>query len=232
MMCRPALDDQSDLAVIAIEPLYDNWGHLTIKNHHDRLITIPAAVSPNEGYATFRKAGTDMCSSLLEVNPEALRKDWPGGCTETSFEFQVATVRLQTIIDLIPSNIAIEFVKVDAQGSDYDVIASGGNHFRSKSNGNLIFSFLGTSLRRVGAAVIEIQLKKALYVNAKSEKEHVDLFKKSGFSHVSTKLQNLEGTEANMYFINKKMKQPEEDVLPIKQIMRDIGQGRLDDDSE
>eukprot|EP01117_Protostelium_nocturnum_P006488 TRINITY_DN2339_c0_g1_i1.p1 TRINITY_DN2339_c0_g1~~TRINITY_DN2339_c0_g1_i1.p1 ORF type:complete len:313 (+),score=93.08 TRINITY_DN2339_c0_g1_i1:282-1220(+) len=205
MMCRPALDDQKDLAVIAVEPLYDNWGYLTIKNHHDRLITIPAAVSPVEGYATFRKAGTDMCSSLLEVNPDALRKDWPGGCTETSFEFQVATVRLETIIGLIPSNIAIEFVKVDAQGSDYDVIASG-----------------GTAMKRVGAAVIEIQLKKALYVNAKSEEEHIELFRSVGFSHISTKIQNREGTEANMYFTNKKMKQPEKDVLPISVIMRDI----------
>ncbi len=46
---RPSLDTQSDLVVIAFEPLYDQWGHLTIKNRHPRLFTIPAAVSTVQG---------------------------------------------------------------------------------------------------------------------------------------------------------------------------------------
>ncbi|PRP88530.1 ubiquitin C-terminal hydrolase L3 [Planoprotostelium fungivorum] len=198
MMCRPALLEQDDLAVIAFEPLYDNWGHLNIKNHHERLFSFPAAVSPIEGYQAFRRAGTDMCSSLKGVNPEAIRKDWPGGCTETSLTYEVPTVRLETIIEMVPSDIAIEFLKVDAQGSDLDVI---------KSAGKL--------LSRISTIVVEVQLLRPLYAESATEQDFIDYFKIHGFKHTQTKIQNLEKTEANMLFVNSKMVEPKKGSLPL-----------------
>jgi len=205
MMCRPALETQKDLAVLAIEPLYDNWGELTIKNHHARLFTVPAAISPNEGFAKFRRAGTDMCSSLKDVNGDAIRKDWPGGCTETAFTYLVPTLRLDTLIRMVPNNIKIEFLKVDAQGSDLDVIQSAGEE-----------------LVRVGCAVVELQLQRPLYKGSAKEGDFKTLFQQSGFKHEITKIQNLEKTEANMFFINPKMNQPRDGVLPLDQILRDV----------
>jgi len=205
MMTRPSLLEQQDLVVIAFEPLYDNWGELNIKKHHERLYSIPAAVSSKEGYQEFRRAGTDMCSSLKGVNPEAVRKDWPGGCTETSLTYEVPTLRLDTVIKMIPPEMTIEFLKVDAQGSDYDVIQSA-----------------GSELTRVGCAVIEVQLLRPLYADSANEEKFKELFSKSGFRHAKTKIQNLENTEANMLFRNEKMAEPKEGVLPIQDILREI----------
>jgi hypothetical protein len=44
--------------------MYDMWGTLSQKYRHERLIAIPAAVGPQNGWATFRRSSTDMCSSL------------------------------------------------------------------------------------------------------------------------------------------------------------------------
>jgi len=205
MMTRPSLLEQPDLAVIAFEPLYDNWGELNIKNHHERLFSIPAAVSTAEGYQEFRRAGTDMCSSLKGVNADAQRKDWPGGCTETSLTYEVPTLRLDTVIKMIPSDVTIEFLKVDAQGGDYDVVSSA-----------------GVELARIATAVIEVQLLRPLYQDSASEEQFKSLFAKSGFRHAKTKVQNLENTEANMFFRNEGMEQPKDGVLPVGDILREI----------
>ena len=141
MYTRSALDTQEDLAIIAFEPMYDKWGTLIAENGHERMIALPAAVSTtyvnipirdydiyintfmrfSQGYLQFRRAGTDMCSSLSEVDKQANRKDWPGGCTETKYKILVPTLRLDTIVSKLPFDF-VEFIKVDAQGNDFDVV--------------------------------------------------------------------------------------------------------------
>jgi len=106
---------------------------------------------------------------------------------------------------MIPPEITIEFIKVDAQGADYDVIDSA-----------------GTELTRVGAAVIEVQLLRPLYSDSADEEKFKKLFAKSGFRHEKTKVQNLENTEANMLFRNERMEKPAEGVLPLQDILREI----------
>jgi len=175
MYTLPSLRDQEDLAVIAFEPMYDMWGQLALQRHHDRLFAVPAAVSLDNGYAPFRRAGTDMCSSLKAAAEGADQYRWPGGCTGTSFYFGVPIIRLETILELLPSELedggrpAVEFLKVDAQGADFEVVQSAGKH-----------------LRRIGAFIVEVQLE-PLYLDAKNESDYIDYFTQRGFELVQKK---------------------------------------------
>eukprot|EP01121_Diplochlamys_sp_Union-15-3_P014475 TRINITY_DN4610_c0_g1_i2.p1 TRINITY_DN4610_c0_g1~~TRINITY_DN4610_c0_g1_i2.p1 ORF type:complete len:308 (+),score=45.63 TRINITY_DN4610_c0_g1_i2:139-924(+) len=203
MMCRPSLETQDDLGIIAFEPMYDKWGHLFIQNRHERLFSIPAAVGTEEGWGLFRIAATDMCSSLKGVDPNANRKDWPGGCTETKFEVKVPIVRLETIINLLPPDMYVEFLKIDAQGADWEVVSSAGN-----------------LLSRVNMVVVEVQVNKPLYHEAHTEEEYVELFKRHGFEIVRKQLQAK--YEENILFHNMRYPIPEEGVLPLKKIFKDV----------
>jgi FkbM family methyltransferase len=62
-----------------------------------------------------------MCSSLSDVDEETQRKDWPGGCAETKYKIKVPAVRLESIVDRLPIR-RVDFIKIDAQGNDFDVV--------------------------------------------------------------------------------------------------------------
>jgi len=62
-----------------------------------------------------------MCSSLSDIDDDTDKKDWPGGCASTKYKILVPTLRLETIVAHLPVNI-VEFIKIDAQGNDFDVV--------------------------------------------------------------------------------------------------------------
>jgi FkbM family methyltransferase len=182
MYSLPSILEQEDLAVIALEPMFDMWGQLSLQRRHKRLYAIPAAIHVYEGYFPFRRAVTDMCSSLKDVVEAAKYQRWSGGCDGTSYTFNVPTLRLETIIELLPEDLPIEFVKVDAQGSDFEVMQSAGR-----------------LLRRIHAFVVEVQLK-PLYAGVKNESDYIDFFGRLGFEMVVKKMQNTK--EENILFRN------------------------------
>jgi len=188
MYTFPHLKKNEDLGVIAFEPMYDKWGELFFNKHSPRLFPIPAAVSLENGLITFRRAATDMCSSIKGIEKGAEKIKWPGGCRDTAFEFTVATLRLDTILEKIPFD-TIEFLKVDAQGADFEVVESAGKH-----------------LRRIKSFVVEVQIE-PLYADAKTEADYKEYFENRGFELVHKKLQNAR--EENLLFRNLKYPLPE-----------------------
>jgi hypothetical protein len=48
------------------------------------------------------------------VDPDVNVKNWPGGCAQTAFAFHVPTLRLETIIEMLPFH-TVDFLKIDAQ---------------------------------------------------------------------------------------------------------------------
>jgi len=204
MYTYPHLKNQTDLGIIAFEPMFDMWGQLFMSKRHDRLYPIPAAIGPKDGYVTFRRAGTDMCSSIKEIDPEAANIRWPGGCKDTAFQIKVPCLSLETVIDLIPFE-TVEFVKIDAQGADFEVIASAGRN-----------------LHRIKSFVVEIQTE-PLYKDSKAEEHFTSYFSERGFVLVKKKFQNKH--EANLLYRNTKYPLPSN--IPIDEFFADDKNPRL-----
>ena len=124
----------NDSAVIGIEPNIDSWllakgihyfnykKHIEelpkyTKNISSRIIFLPVALAPYEGFAKFYghdKLGT---SSLLD------------SAFETTNSTVVPTIKLSQVIELVPDNIEyIEILKIDAEGFDLQILKSGGQY--------------------------------------------------------------------------------------------------------
>lgn len=118
--------EDSNNFVISIEPLphlYDDLKKLELD--YNNLKVINCAVSTNEGQGTFYLNKPHYTSSLKKFN-EVVKNDWPNKL-DYETEITVELKKLSTIIEeLSLVNIIFEFVKIDAQGSDLDVIKSMG----------------------------------------------------------------------------------------------------------
>ena len=125
---RPFLDDQihnGDLFIIGFEPMRYQWGEISTINYqapkkgwgygHDRMVVLPAAASSTEGWKTFHRNSENMCSSLNQLGDTK-------PCGKVVEEYPIAAVRLQSILERIPPSIVVEYVKIDAQGHDLEVV--------------------------------------------------------------------------------------------------------------
>lgn len=125
---RPFLDDQptnGDLFIIGFEPMRYQWGEISTINYeapnkgwgygHDRMVVLPAAASSTEGWKTFHRNAENMCSSLNQLGDTQ-------PCGKVVEEYPIAAVRLQSILERIPPSIVVEFIKIDAQGHDLEVV--------------------------------------------------------------------------------------------------------------
>jgi len=200
MYTLPSVEKFPDLGVIAFEPMFDMWGQLFMTKHHERLYPVPAAITPEDGTISFRRATTDMCSSIKEVDPDAKNFKWPGGCTGTNFQVTVPSLTLETVIDMLPFQ-TVEFLKVDAQGADFEVVKSAGKN-----------------LYRIVSFVVEIQTK-PLYKDSATEEQFVDYFQSRGFKMIKKKFQNKQESEANMLFLNTRYELPTD--IPVQEFFKD-----------
>lgn len=200
MYTLPFAKKQKDLLVFAFEPLYKMWAELTIDNAHPRVVTLPVAVSSDPGVGTFHMAGTDQCSSLKKVDPETDIFDWPGGCAETTHSYKVPIVSLEQVLDALPLP-TVQFIKVDAQGADYEVIVSAG---RALS-------------KMVENVVVEVQTDVPLYSGSKNESDYVSFMESQGFELAKRMAQGPH--EINLLFHNTGLGIPLEesdwDLLPL-----------------
>jgi len=145
-------------------------------------VVIPMAVFEADGTAELRVNSFEAASSLLPMDENA-RRSWRGGdaLREVSY-LTVPTIRLDTFMDLmaIPR---VEFLKVDAQGSDLAVIRSSGKR-------------LG-DIRRIA---LEVDMSaNRLYKGSPSKDEVLSFLTTAGFKLVSMELQS-EGQEENLTF--------------------------------
>jgi hypothetical protein len=93
----------------------------------------------------------------------------------------------------------VEFIKIDAQGADFDVVQSAGKN-----------------LQRINTIVVEVQTE-PLYKNSVSEAEFIQYMEKQGFQVIDSLFQNRH--EINIMFHNKKYSFPKE-KLPINLIFK------------
>lgn len=119
------------LFVIAFEPTPYNY----LKNpSHERLLMLPHAVSTDEGFTNFYMSAYDECNSLLpqsaDVAPYLNNESYAIKCITTQQKITVPTIRMETILKMIPSQLEVELLKIDAQGFDVQVAKSAGNQIR------------------------------------------------------------------------------------------------------
>ena len=190
---RPFLDTEEDLFIIGFEPNHFQWGEISTTpsdykagpnkkdwgNGHPRFWAIQAAASSAQGYATFHRTESNMCSSLNAVD-----KSIEGtGCGTIAESFTVNVLMLETLLKLIPNHIRVEFVKIDAQGHDLSV-AKG----------------MGEQMQRVEHLMLECQIK-PLYEGAALKPEVLSWFEGKGWTQTAAE-DNGDGDEINLSFSN------------------------------
>lgn len=125
------LDENARLRLIAVEPNPD----IIMKVHesHPRLAILQAAVgrTGKSGYATLNLAHADYCNSLKPFSSAARSAHAEASqlireclTPDESKVVKVRVVSLADILQLLPSFQEVALLKVDAQGSDLDVITS------------------------------------------------------------------------------------------------------------
>ncbi len=151
--------------------------------HLPNYAVIPAAVAQQAGVSQFYLNAADATSSLLPFNPERLEK-WIGGeeLKVESVEI-VPTVRLDHFLESLGID-EVDFLKIDAQGADFDVILSAGDKIQH---------------------VIKIKLEVAitptqLYSGATSKADVVAYLETYGFVLVQAEKQSND-QEENLIFI-------------------------------
>ena len=152
---RPFLNTERDLFIIGFEPNHFQWGEIATspdpsKTHdwgkgHPNFWAIHAAASEEDGYATFHRSSSNMCSSLNDMAGRMKGTD----CGKVQEEFTVNVLALsephdphsprppapppaglhrpgpwlmwvwcggrESVLSLVPADIRLEFVKIDAQ---------------------------------------------------------------------------------------------------------------------
>ena len=110
--------------VISIEPIPYLYNDLKkLEFDYNNLKVINCAVSNKEGQETFYLNEPHYTSSLKKFN-ETVKNNWPNKLNYDS-KITVELKKLSTIIEESSlENVVFEFVKIDAQGSDLEVIKS------------------------------------------------------------------------------------------------------------
>jgi len=113
------------------------WDPFCVMN---RFYIFPAAVSNDLGHATFHATANPYCGSLeaftVDVNQSQIENKIKRsmnneirGIFEQCYKnagtpAKVPTISLKSIIERIPKNISVKYVKIDAQGHDFKVLLS------------------------------------------------------------------------------------------------------------
>lgn len=106
-----------------------------------------------------------------------------GGMVE---EFSVAVIMLQDVLRLVPPDVLIEYIKIDAQGHDFEVVRG-----------------IGSELPRVKHIRVEVQLK-TVYEGATTKDQFRTFMEQHGF-RMSKANVNGSPSEENLDFINASM---------------------------
>jgi len=177
----PELYRSDDLVILAFEPLVEKCDLL--KKKHLRLIALPIAISANEGSVNFYRTANNVSSSLSPFNPDGLAewKDTKG--LEIVEERIVPAMRLERILGVLPVE-RVEFLKIDAQGHDLDVV---------KSAGDLI--------HKIDKIKLEVAVTSAqLYEGAATKDDVISYMTDHGFKLLEVESQT-NGQEENLTFV-------------------------------
>jgi len=186
---RSEFINSSDILSISIEANGEYYNRLKLIN---RVIPLPIVMSNKEGILSFKEYEGPGCSSLL--NPEINSSPHiPQLCKVIKKVHQIPSLRLERIIDMIPTEFPIEFLKVDAQGVDVDVIKSA-----------------GITIKRVKKIIIEVQSRtnstqiNFLYKGTNTKQDATEYMDKIGFelNRVESFMESEAIGEENLVFDN------------------------------
>ena len=182
--------------VYTFEPkkdLYENLIEYT--KHLTDYTVINKAVCLFDGKTTFNICKQGGASSILSFRPEdELIQTWSENRTDIHYSgesYEVETTRLDTFIETFHlENEIIDFLHIDAQGVDLDVLKS-----------------LGKYVTNVKAGVVEtvIDVNKSIYVEQNENTfEHVKIFlEQNNFIITNIERNDITNCEYNVYFENK-----------------------------
>lgn len=138
----PLVRSRADTALIAFEPQPPIFTKMLAKfPNRDRLIAVPAAVTPHIGRVPMHISAHAGCSSLLPMNARASQFAHAAKrnavkksqvvqlrtvefCTRSESKIDVPSLPLSEIIGRVPPHINIELLVTDAQGMDTHVIST------------------------------------------------------------------------------------------------------------
>ncbi len=150
-------------------------------NYH----SFEVAVSDVEGFVPLRivQQNDEECNSLLDLSASAGPHEWTGRRFTVSEIITVPCIRLDNfILDHGIENI--EYLHIDAQGSDLKVLQG-----------------MGWYLRIVKAGVMEAAVKPdILYVGQNTLEESRAFLEANGFEVTNVELNDAQGNECNIFF--------------------------------
>lgn len=164
-----------ELMVLGFEPLRR---YAEYHRFHPRVLIVPAAVGLTEGPRGSKrrklltmKGGLSTFSSLHNFSQFAKTEPLPGGLYLGNAQRPVfvEVVSMEEVLRRIPPDVHVRMLKVDAQGSDLEVVESA-----------------GVRLRRVARVQVECQdlppgHKDLLYVGQPTKRDFIEPFRKAGF---------------------------------------------------
>jgi FkbM family methyltransferase len=153
-------------------------------------VVVPMAVSTQDGFAEFYLNASDATSSLQPIRAPGLEA-WIGGeSLRIEAGVCVPTIRLDTFLRLLDIG-KVHYLKVDAQGADYDVVAS-----------------LGKRLPDVERVELEVAVTpEQLYEAAHTKDDMIALLTRAGFRLVAAERQSHD-QEENLTFVHDDSGQP------------------------
>lgn len=168
------------LLVFAFEP---NWALARqIMARAANFVVLPMAVSDTDGIAEFFISSCDGSSSLVRMEESGL-SHWEDLDLTVRSTALVPTIRLDTFMRLCDLS-RIDYLKVDAEGTDLTVVQSAGNR-----------------LKDIGEIKLEVDIAPdRLYQGAPSRDQVVDFMESKGFKLTDTEVQN-DGRQENLTFV-------------------------------
>jgi FkbM family methyltransferase len=170
--------------VYAFEPNWDAVGRIVRRRRN--FVVLPFAIDVTDGMATFHVTELEDCSSLLEVVEEERRQWIRGEQLAVREQRTVHTMRLDTFLAQMGIE-RVDFLKIDAQGNDLNVLRSAGARIES--------------VRRVEVEVTVSPHRP--YSGQPGKGEVVEFMTANGFSMVDARRQSFD-QEENLVFVNQR----------------------------
>jgi FkbM family methyltransferase len=182
--------NQNDCIVYAFEPTWELLSKYLwpMAYQNSNLRIIPFAVDIQNSFKQFNVAGQGDwgCSSLHEFSDD-LSKKWPGRSDfKKTHSYIVPTITLYDFCELYGIT-EIDFIEIDAQGNDFNVLKS-----------------LGDKISIVKEGVVEASNNVDLYKSVNNRREDIlDYLIKNGFEIVEESINDHLSAEVNIRFIKK-----------------------------
>lgn len=179
--------------VFTFEPKKDLYENLVNKTKHlNNYTVIPKAVCLKNGKTQFNICKFGGASSILSFrNEKELIENWSENRTDIHYSgisYEVDTIRLDTFIEENKlENTIIDYLHIDAQGVDLDVLKS-----------------LGKYINNVLEGVVEtvIEQKKSIYIDQNDNimQNVVAFLQLNGFHITNIQSNDSAGCEYNVHF--------------------------------